>query len=129
MCVPAVTVCVCTEDKLPEDAVSLSFWVASNLALSAADRLALFAVDDALLRLHMEVHFIRRVRTQPPPTPPCYTSLVHRSTDCVWFQKSVLCCSSCMAQIARKEHIFPMSSEGVHSNYTNLGTITLLYFT
>ncbi|CAH0664252.1 unnamed protein product [Spodoptera exigua] len=83
------------EDKLPEDAVSLSFWVASNLALSAADRLALFAVDDALLRLHMEVHFIRR--------------------------KSVLCCSSCMAQIARKEHIFPMSSEGVHSNYTNLG--------
>lgn len=70
VCVPAVTVCVCTEDKLPEDAVSLSFWVASNLALSAADRLALFAVDDALLRLHMEVHFIRRVRTQPPPHSP-----------------------------------------------------------
>ncbi|XP_030034498.1 protein cereblon isoform X2 [Manduca sexta] len=82
-------------DKLPEDPVSLSFWVASNLALSARDRLALFVVDNALLRLHMEVRFISR--------------------------KSVLCCSSCMGEIARREHIFAMSSEGVHSNYTNLG--------
>uniref|UniRef100_A0A2A4K2N0 Protein cereblon n=2 Tax=Heliothis virescens TaxID=7102 RepID=A0A2A4K2N0_HELVI len=82
-------------DRLPEEPVSLSFWVASNLPLSLADRLALFAVDNALLRLHMECHFINR--------------------------KSVLCCSSCMTQIARREHIFAMSSEGVHSNYTNLG--------
>ncbi|XP_028164628.1 protein cereblon [Ostrinia furnacalis] len=82
-------------DKLPEDPVSLSFWVASNLALSARDRLALFAVDNALLRLHMELRLIAR--------------------------KSVLCCSACMTEIARREHIFPMSSEGVHSNYTNLG--------
>ncbi|XP_052752757.1 protein cereblon isoform X2 [Galleria mellonella] len=82
-------------DKLPEDPVSLSFWVASNLALSPRDRLALFVVDNALLRLHMEVKLISR--------------------------KSVLCCSSCMGEIARREHIFAMSSEGVHSNYTNLG--------
>ncbi|KAL0879144.1 hypothetical protein ABMA27_002939 [Loxostege sticticalis] len=82
-------------DKLPEDPVSLSFWVASNLALSARDRLALFVVDNALLRLHMELRLIAR--------------------------KSVLCCSSCMTEIARREHIFAMSSEGVHSNYTNLG--------
>ncbi|XP_047027298.1 protein cereblon-like [Helicoverpa zea] len=84
-------------DRLPEEPVSLSFWVASNLPLSLADRLALFAVDNALLRLHMECHFISRVN------------------------KSVLCCSSCMTQIARREHLFAMSSEGVHSNYTNLG--------
>ncbi|XP_059050217.1 protein cereblon [Achroia grisella] len=82
-------------DKLPEDPVSLSFWVASNLTLSARDRLALFVVDNALLRLHMEVKLISR--------------------------KSVLCCSSCMGEIARRENIFAMSSEGVHSNYTNLG--------
>ncbi|XP_046970638.1 protein cereblon-like [Vanessa cardui] len=82
-------------ENLPEEAVSLSFWTASNLALSARDRLALFAVDDALLRLHMEVRLIAR--------------------------KSVLCCSSCAVEIARREHIFAMSSEGVHSNYTNLG--------
>ncbi|XP_041968868.1 protein cereblon-like [Aricia agestis] len=80
---------------VPEDPVSLSFWTASNLALSARERLALFRVDDALLRLHMEVRFITR--------------------------KSVLCCTSCAAEIARREHIFAMSSEGVHSNYTNLG--------
>ncbi|KAM3958326.1 protein cereblon isoform 1-T1 [Aphomia sociella] len=82
-------------DKLPCDAVSLSFWVAANLPLSPRDRLALFVADDALLRLHMELRFIAR--------------------------KSALCCSSCMGEIARREHIFAMSSEGVHSNYTNLG--------
>ncbi|XP_050355587.1 protein cereblon-like isoform X2 [Nymphalis io] len=82
-------------ENLPEEAVSLSFWTASNLALSARDRLALFAVDDTLLRLHMEVRLIAR--------------------------KSVLCCSSCAVEIARREHIFAMSSEGVHSNYTNIG--------
>lgn len=49
------------DKQLPEDPVSLSFWVASNLALAARDRLALFAVDDALLRLHMEVKFISKV--------------------------------------------------------------------
>ncbi|CAG4942173.1 unnamed protein product [Parnassius apollo] len=82
-------------ERVPEEPVSLSFWVASNLALSARDRLALFTVDDALLRLHMELRFIAR--------------------------KSILCCSSCMAEIARREDIFAMSSDGVHSNYTNLG--------
>ncbi|CAH0719350.1 unnamed protein product, partial [Brenthis ino] len=82
-------------ENVPEEAVSLSFWTASNMALSARDRLALFVVDDALLRLHMEVRLIMR--------------------------KSVLCCSSCAIEIARREHIFAMSSEGVHSNYTNLG--------
>ena len=49
------------EARLPEEPVSLSFWVASNLAVSCADRLALFVVDNALLRLHMECHFINRV--------------------------------------------------------------------
>ncbi|XP_013197741.2 protein cereblon [Amyelois transitella] len=82
-------------DKLPEDPVSLSFWTASNLALSARDRLALFVVDNALLRLHMETGLIA--------------------------QKSLLCCSSCVGEIAHREHMFAMSSDGVHSNYTNLG--------
>ncbi|KPJ14693.1 Protein cereblon [Papilio machaon] len=63
--------------RLPEEAVALSFWVASNLTLSARDRLALFAVDDALLRLHMELRFIAR--------------------------KSALCCAACGAEIARRE--------------------------
>ncbi|XP_045453726.1 protein cereblon-like [Melitaea cinxia] len=89
-------------ENVPEEAVSLSFWAASNLALSARDRLALFAADDALLRLHMAVRLIARVPT-------------------LCLQKSVLCCSSCAAEIARREDIFAMSSEGVHSNYTNLG--------
>ncbi|XP_045778653.1 protein cereblon-like isoform X2 [Maniola jurtina] len=82
-------------ENIPEDAVALSFWTASNLALSPRDRLALFVVDDALLRLHMEVRLIA--------------------------MKSVLCCASCAIEIARREHIFAMSTEGVHSNYTNLG--------
>nr|XP_034836640.1 protein cereblon homolog [Maniola hyperantus] len=82
-------------ENIPEDAVALSFWTASNLALSPRDRLALFVVDDALLRLHMEVRLIAL--------------------------KSVLCCASCAIEIARREHIFAMSTEGVHSNYTNLG--------
>lgn len=42
--------------------MSLSFWVARNLTLSARDRLALFVVDNALLRLYMEVRDIARVR-------------------------------------------------------------------
>lgn len=41
--------------------MSLSFWVARNLTLSARDRLALFVVDNALLRLYMEVRDIARV--------------------------------------------------------------------
>ncbi|XP_072945321.1 protein cereblon isoform X2 [Epargyreus clarus] len=82
-------------DNMPEEPVSLSFWVASNLTLSPRERLALFVVDDALLRLHMAVRFIGR--------------------------RSVLCCSSCNGEIARREHVVPMSSEGVHSNYTNIG--------
>ncbi|XP_032522838.2 protein cereblon-like isoform X3 [Danaus plexippus] len=82
-------------ENLPEEAVSLSFWTASNLALSARDRLALFVVDDALLRLHMEVRLITR--------------------------KSVLCCASCATVVARREDIFAMSSEGVHANYSNPG--------
>ncbi|KAJ2945064.1 hypothetical protein O0L34_g9122 [Tuta absoluta] len=82
-------------DKLPEEPVSLSFWVARNLALTPRDRLALFVVDNALLRLHMAVKDITR--------------------------KSVLCCATCANEIARRDHIFAMSSEGVHSNYTNLG--------
>ncbi|CAH2056000.1 unnamed protein product, partial [Iphiclides podalirius] len=82
-------------ERLPDDPVSLSFWVASNLALSARDRLALFKVDDALLRLHMALRFIAR--------------------------KSVLCCAACMSEVARREHILAMSSEGVHANFTNLG--------
>lgn len=49
--------------------MALSFWVASNLMLSARDRLALFKVDDALLRLHMELRFIAGVRAGGPPRP------------------------------------------------------------
>lgn len=82
-------------DKLPHEPVSLSFWVASNMVLSARDRLALFVVDSALLRLHMECRLLAA--------------------------KNVLCCSSCLTELAREESIFPMSSEGVHSNYVNLG--------
>ncbi|XP_052744823.1 protein cereblon isoform X2 [Bicyclus anynana] len=82
-------------DDVPEDAVTLSHWTASNLALTPRDRLALFVVDDALLRLHMEVGFI--------------------------MEKSVLCCAACEVEIARREQIFAMSTEGVHSNYINLG--------
>lgn len=81
--------------KLPEEPVSLSFWVAGNLALSPRDRLALFVVDDALQRLHMEVRLIGR--------------------------RGALCCAACACEIARREDIFAMSSEGVHSNFTNLG--------
>ncbi|CAG9782347.1 unnamed protein product [Diatraea saccharalis] len=39
----------------------------------------------------------------------------------IYLQKSMLCCGSCLTEIARREHIFAMSSDGVHSNYTNLG--------
>ncbi|XP_012543838.1 protein cereblon isoform X2 [Bombyx mori] len=87
-------------DALPEGAVSLSYWVASNLTLGARDRLALFAVDDALLRLHLEVRFITQFSRA---------------------QKCALCCGSCGGEVAQREHVFPMSSHGVHSNYTNPG--------
>lgn len=50
---------------LPDDPVSLSFWVASNLALRKAERLALFLVDNALLRLHMESQHIKKVNITP----------------------------------------------------------------
>ncbi|XP_045530007.1 protein cereblon-like [Pieris brassicae] len=81
--------------SIPEEPVSLSFWTASNLTLTPRDRLALFMVDDALLRLHMEVRLIGL--------------------------NSVLCCVSCSTEIARRENMFAMSTEGVHSNYINLG--------
>ncbi|KOB66813.1 putative cereblon [Operophtera brumata] len=80
---------------LPLEPVSLSFWVARNMTLAARDRLALFTVDNALLRLHMECGFISR--------------------------KSAVCCSGCLAELARREHVFAMSSDGVHSTYTNPG--------
>ncbi|CAH0591500.1 unnamed protein product [Chrysodeixis includens] len=81
--------------ELPDEPVSLSFWVASNLALRKPERLALFVVDNALLRLYMESQHIKK--------------------------QSELCCTSCLTEIAQREHLFAMSSEGVHSNYTNLG--------
>lgn len=102
--------------------MSLSFWTASNLALSARDRLALFAVDDALLRLHMEVRLIARVSVRRHlVTRREVPSRRGRSELSLLLQKSVLCCSSCAVEIARREDIFAMSSEGVHSNYTNPG--------
>ncbi|XP_063366294.1 protein cereblon-like [Cydia amplana] len=83
------------EDKMPLDAVSLSFWVASNLTLSARDRNALFAVDNALLRLSLALRFIDKSKA--------------------------LCCGTCGAELSRRTHMFAMSSDGVHANYTNYG--------
>ncbi|CAB3225598.1 unnamed protein product [Arctia plantaginis] len=82
-------------DKMPDDPVLLSFMVASNLVLSLGDCLALFVVDNALLRLHLAVGFIKR--------------------------KNTLCCLSCLTEITDRNHVFPMSSEGVTGNYVNLG--------
>ncbi|KAL4704750.1 hypothetical protein ACJJTC_000074 [Scirpophaga incertulas] len=82
-------------DKLPEDPISLSFWVASNLAAGGADRLQMLVADCAVLRLALALRLMAK--------------------------KSQLCCSSCLAEIAVRDHIIPMSSEGVHANYTNLG--------
>ncbi|XP_073954251.1 protein cereblon-like isoform X2 [Choristoneura fumiferana] len=83
------------EDKMPLEPVSLSFWVASNLALSPRDRLALFAVDNALLRLSLALRCIDR--------------------------SAALCCGACGGELARRAHMFAMSSDGVHANYTNHG--------
>ncbi|XP_063537664.1 protein cereblon-like [Cydia strobilella] len=83
------------DDKMPQDAVSLSFWVASNLTLSARDRNALFAVDNALLRLSLALRFIDKSKA--------------------------LCCGNCGAELSRRSHMFAMSSDGVHANYTNYG--------
>lgn len=33
----------------------------------------------------------------------------------------MLCCCACATEIARREHVFAMSSDGLHANYTNLG--------
>lgn len=82
-------------ESFPREDVSFSFWVATNLSLSIRDRLALFTVDNALLRLHMELQHIHK--------------------------KCTLCCASCVTTIARRENIFAMSSEGLHSNYCNPG--------
>lgn len=100
--------------------MSLSFWVARNLTLSARDRLALFVVDNALLRLYMEVRDIARVRICRPTGRK---SLFGADSHCPFlFQKSVLCCCACATEIARREHVFAMSSDGLHGNYTNLRT-------
>ncbi|KPJ01351.1 Protein cereblon-like [Papilio xuthus] len=108
---------------LPEEAVALSFWVASNLTLSARDRHALFAVDDVLLRLRLELRFIGRVRPPAPPRPALRPP--HRHTHAHFLlQKSALCCAACGAEIARRDDVLPMSSEGVHSNYTNSGRLS-----
>ncbi|XP_047998312.1 protein cereblon-like [Leguminivora glycinivorella] len=82
-------------DKMPHDPVSLSFWVASNLTLSARDRNALFEVDNALFRLKLALRFIDKSKA--------------------------LCCGSCGAELSRRSHMFAMSSDGVHANYTNFG--------
>ncbi|CAH0663825.1 unnamed protein product [Chilo suppressalis] len=82
-------------EAVPSDPVALSFWVASNLQLQQRDRLALLLADGALQRLALELR------------------LIHTS--------GVLCCASCLTDIARREHVFAMSSDGLHSNYTNLG--------
>ncbi|GBP92305.1 Protein cereblon [Eumeta japonica] len=82
--------------RLPTDLVSLSFWAASNLVLGQRDRFALFVVDDVLQRLHMLVQHIGK-------------------------QRRVVCCAACGTLVARLEHSFAMSSDGLHATFCNVG--------
>lgn len=87
---------------MPADPVSLSFWASSNLALSSSERLALLRAGDALQRLALCCKAAQRAR--------------RGGTE--------LCCTHCRAAVAQDHDVFAMSSEGVHSNYTNLGQST-----
>ncbi|XP_077297265.1 protein cereblon-like isoform X2 [Arctopsyche grandis] len=81
-------------ENLPEDLLALSFWVASNLTISMEERLKLFIVDNASLRLYWELKYLYKV---------------------------ILCCSQCSSNICKMEEIFAMSNEGIHTNYCNVG--------
>lgn len=36
-------------------------------------------------------------------------------------QKRLICCANCEAEIAQQTNVFPMSKDGVQSNYCNSG--------
>ncbi|XP_070192789.1 protein cereblon-like isoform X2 [Littorina saxatilis] len=81
--------------SLPTDATELSYWVAQNLPLDNTMRMHLLGVTCPIHRLRSELAIMKKC--------------------------AILCCKNCMKQIARKEEVFSMSSEGPLGAYVNPG--------
>lgn len=82
---------------LPSEPVELSYWVAQNLPLDNLMRMHLLELSCPIYRLRSEIAIMRKC--------------------------AVLCCSSCMRQVARKEDVFSMSREGPLGAYVNPGGV------
>ncbi|KAJ8301385.1 hypothetical protein KUTeg_020372 [Tegillarca granosa] len=82
-------------EKLPNDAIELSYWVAQNLPLDDTRRLNLLSLNNAIQRLR------------------CALSIIQKC--------SVLCCKDCNVPISHKTEVFCMSVEGPLGAYVNPG--------
>jgi cereblon len=66
-------------DKMPQDPVEFSFWVAGNLPLDDAMKLHLLQVDNAVQRLRCELSIMKKVCKYRHLLVPvcCETSIVY----------------------------------------------------
>ncbi|XP_064632798.1 protein cereblon-like isoform X2 [Lineus longissimus] len=82
-------------DRMPQDPVEFSFWVAGNLPLDDSMKLRLLQIDNAVQRLR------------------CELSIMQKCTK--------LCCRECGHHIANKNDVFTLSLEGPMGTFVNPG--------
>jgi cereblon len=80
---------------IPHDPVQLSFWFVQNFQLKHEERLKIMKIRTAIERLRLELRYLN--------------------------MKRLICCAKCEAEIAQQNNVFPMSKDGVQSNYCNPG--------
>ena len=80
---------------IPDDPVQLSYWFVQNFQLRHEERLRIMVTRTAIERLRLELKFLN--------------------------MKRLICCANCDAEIAQQNNVFPMSKDGVQSNYCNPG--------
>ncbi|RZB40108.1 cereblon [Asbolus verrucosus] len=80
---------------VPDDPVQLSYWFVQNFQLRHEERLKIMVLGTAVERLRLELKYLN--------------------------MKRLICCANCDAEIAQQNDVFPMSKDGVQSNYCNPG--------
>ncbi|EFA08465.1 protein cereblon [Tribolium castaneum] len=78
---------------IPDDPVQLSYWFVQNFQLRHEERLRIMVLRTAVERLRLELKYLN--------------------------MKRLICCAKCDAEIAQHSNVFPMSKDGVQSNYCN----------
>lgn len=90
--------CLCVffsliQDTVPMDLVSMSFWFCQNAILSTEGRHKAFLTNNVLERILIVYQLLQ--------------------------EEKFIVCKNCRTKIAKVESLFPMSKEGVKSNFCN----------